>query len=290
MSGFSNVGLQPRGKGGRPRWAGASLLAVMSAAGVLASNAAAAEIVGHRAIYVLSLQKIIGDSNVADARGLFAVEWTDRCDGWAVEQSYALHVAYHEQPDQLITSRYTTWEAKDGLSYIFEVETSRGGRRTEHVQGTAEIDPQTLAGMAEYLEPRGLEIALPTGTMFPARHTEQMLSHAAEGLGFWPAVVFDGANVDQPMVINAALGPRLDANPVAETQLASGGQVDLTAVEGWQVRMAFFPETRNGEEPDYEIDMALLNNGVARAMTLDYGEFVLDAALRDIERTASPEC
>ena len=251
---------------------------------------ASADLIGHRAIYLLSLQRIIGDSNVADARGIFAVEWSDRCDGWAVEQSYALHVAYHEQPDQLITSRYSTWEAKDGLSYIFEVETSRGGRRNERVQGTAEIDPESGTGSAHFLEPGGLEIALPAGAMFPAAHTEQLLSHAAQGDSFWSALVFDGANIDQPLVLNTAIGPRVEAMTVSEAQLASGGQSDLTSIDGWQVRMAFFPETRDGAEPDYEIDMALLNNGVARTMTLDYGDFILDAALQDIESTETPEC
>lgn len=251
---------------------------------------AAAEIVGHRAIYTLSLHHIVGDSNVADARGVFAVEWTDQCDGWAVEQSYSLHIAYHEQPDQLIVSRYSTWEARDGLSYIFEVNTSRGGRRGELVKGTAELDPETRAGRAEFLEPRGLEIELPPGAMFPAYHTQQVLEQAARGVRFLPAVVFDGANVDQPLIINAVLGPRLDATPVSEAQLASGGQVALTDIEGWRVRMAIFPEPSSAEEPDYEIEMDLLNNGVARAMTLDYGDFILTAQLRDIEQTPVPEC
>lgn len=256
----------------------------------LTSSSALAGITGHRALYTLSLNRIIGDSNVADARGVFAVEWTDRCDGWAVEQSYALHVAYHEQPDQLITSQYSTWEAKDGLSYSFEVETSHGGRRTERVSGTAELDPETHAGAAIFDEPRGLEIALPAGAMFPAAHTEQMLTQAAAGANLWPAIVFDGANVDQPMMINTAFGAYHDATPVSEAQLASGGQSDLTAVAGWRVQMAFFPETNAVDEPEYEINMDLLDNGVARMMQLDYGDFVIDAELRDIEPTAAPEC
>ncbi|MGF1623589.1 MAG: EipB family protein [Alphaproteobacteria bacterium] len=252
--------------------------------------AAAAEIVGHRAVYVLSLNHIVGDSNVADARGVFAVEWTDQCNGWAVEQSYSLHVAYHEQPDQLISSRYTTWEAKDGLTFNFEVETSRGGRRTERVQGTAELDPATHAGTALYVEPRGLEILLPEGAMFPAAHTEEMLSRAATGDILWPAVVFDGANTDQPLLINAAFGRPLEAGAASETRLAAHGPTDLTAIEGWRVRMAIFPETSSSEEADYEVQMDLLGNGVARSMRLDYRDFVLDADLRVIEPTPAPEC
>lgn len=270
---------------------GARLGAGLTFALVATTSASAfADIIGHRALYTLSLNRIIGDSNVADARGIFAVEWTDSCDGWTVEQSYALHVAYHEQPDQLISSRYSTWEAKDGLTYTFEVETSRGGRRTERFSGSAELDPETHAGAALYDEPRGLEIALPAGALFPAAHTEQLIDRAAEGDRFWPAFVFDGANADQPLLINAAFGRHLDATPVSEAQLASGGQVDLTAEPGWQVQMAFFPDTSTSDEPDYEINMDLLDNGVARTMQLDYGDFVIDAELRDIEPTTAPEC
>lgn len=285
---IENAGRISRRPGRRPRapWA----IAVVGAVAAMAPAAASAEILGHRAVYTLSLNRIVGDSNVADARGVFAVEWTDRCDGWAVEQSYSLHVAYHEQPDQLISSRYTTWEAKDGLSFTFDVVTNRSGRRAERVQGTAELDPETHAGTAEYVEPRGLEIALPAGAMFPAAHTEAMLSRAETGERLWPAVVFDGANVDQPLLINAAFGRAVEAPSDSEAQLAAVGPTDLTTVPGWQVRMAVFPETGSGEEPDYEIQMDLLTNGVARSMRLDYGDFILDAELRVIEPTGTPEC
>jgi hypothetical protein len=265
-------------------------LAICGSLAVMLPAVAAADIIGHRAVYTLSLNRVVGDSNVADARGVFAVEWTDNCDGWAVEQSYSLHVAYHEQPDQLISSRYTTWEAKDGLSYTFDVVTTRSGRRAERVQGTAEIDPETHAGSAQYVEPRGLQIRLPEGSMFPAAHTEELLSRAGAGERLWPAIVFDGANVDQPLLINAAFGGPVEAAPVSEAQPAAAGQTDLTSVGGWRVRMAVFAETTRGEEPDYEIQMDLLNNGVARMMQLDYGEFVLDADLRVIEPTPAPQC
>ena len=55
------------------------------------------------------------------------------------------------------------------------------------------------------------------------------------------------------------------------------------------MRLAFYAPDASGSEPDYEVGMKLLENGVAEAMTLDYGDLVVRARLREIQ-ALKPNC
>jgi hypothetical protein len=56
------------------------------------------------------------------------------------------------------------------------------------------------------------------------------------------------------------------------------------------MRLAFFPADSKQEQPDYELGMRLLDNGVSQEMTLDYGDYVIHAKLDDIEALSRPSC
>ncbi len=265
-------------------------LGLTAAGAAMPSAAEAAEIAAHRAIYTLDLVSIVDDSHVADARGALVVEWRDVCDGWQVEQHYALYVSHHEQPDRRIESSYSTWESKDGLTYTFDVETSHDGRGGDRVRGSATLDPETGAGEAEYARPRGVTVELPAGTMFPMAHTREVLGQAENGGVVINRVVFDGSNVDQPLEMNVLVGARVNMGDDPSPQLAADSGNPLLEAPGWNIRMAIFPMTSVLAVPDYEIEVGLLNNGVAQTMLLDYGDFIMSASLRQIEALPAEVC
>jgi len=60
--------------------------------------------------------------------------------------------------------------------------------------------------------------------------------------------------------------------------------------QSWRMRLAFFPADSKSEEPDYELGMRLLDNGVSRDMSLDYADYVIRARLDDIEPLPRPSC
>ena len=59
---------------------------------------------------------------------------------------------------------------------------------------------------------------------------------------------------------------------------------------GWRVRLAFFPADQAAEKPEYELGMLLLDNGISRDMTIDYGDYSIKAKLDDIEALPKPGC
>ncbi len=60
--------------------------------------------------------------------------------------------------------------------------------------------------------------------------------------------------------------------------------------QAWGVRFAFFANGDQGAQPEYELALDLLANGVARSMLLDYGDFAVDAKLIQIQAMPRPKC
>ena len=56
------------------------------------------------------------------------------------------------------------------------------------------------------------------------------------------------------------------------------------------MRFAFFANGDQGAQPEYEMALDLLANGVARSMLLDYGDFAVDARLIQIQAVPRPKC
>jgi hypothetical protein len=93
----------------------------------LCAGSADADIMPHRALYTMSLERTGGDASVTGASGTMAYQWGETCGGWTVEQRYRLRMAYADSPDVAIASNFVTWEAKDGLSYRFNQKETRNG-------------------------------------------------------------------------------------------------------------------------------------------------------------------
>ncbi len=268
-----------------PRGAAAVLLAAVLA---MAMPAAGAEIVPriipHRALYSMRRGKGRSGSGVVDARGAMEYEWGETCRGWTIQQRYRLRMRYAESPDVEIQSNFVTWEAKDGTRYRFNDREMRNGKVTQDIRGTARLDGPGKGGVADFTRPRAHERKLPPGVLFPSAHTILLIAAAQAGRHFVVRKVFDGSADEGASEVSAVIGPKLVAAPAAQ-------KLDpLLRRPGWTLRLAFFPADSKAEEPDYELGMKLLNDGVSQAMVIDYGEYAIDATLDDIEPLPKPHC
>jgi hypothetical protein len=249
-----------------------------------AGPAAGAEIAPHRALYSMRLGKVRSGSSVVDARGAMEYEWGETCSGWTIEQRYRLRMRYAESPDAEIQSNFVTWESKDGQRYRFNDKEMRNGKVTQDLRGTARLDGPGKGGVALFSQPRPHARKLPAGVLFPSAHTILLIDAARRGRHFIVRKVFDGSADEGAIEVSAVIGPKLIPDP-AEEKLSP-----LLRRPGWNFRLAFFPADSNAEEPDYELGMQLLDNGVSQAMVIDYGEYVIDAKLDDIEPLPKPHC
>ena len=259
--------------------------ALAAAAALLAAPPGrAAEIMPHRALYTMSLARANSDAGVTGASGTMAYQWGETCDGWTVEQRYRLKMGYSDSQDVNIASSFVTWESKDGLQYRFNQKETRNGKESDEIRGTAHLDGRGEGGVAEFEKAAGKSFKLPKGALFPSSHTILLIDKAKAGENFISKQVFDGATVDGSVLVSAVIGPKVE--PDAEAAKKS----PLLNRPGWRVRLAFFPADPKAEEPDYELGMLLLDNGVSRDMVIDYGDYAIHAKLDDVEALDKPHC
>jgi len=58
----------------------------------------------------------------------------------------------------------------------------------------------------------------------------------------------------------------------------------------WPVHLAFFKVRPETPEPDYEMDMSLLPNGVVKTMKVDYGDFSVIGTLEEAQALRPVPC
>ena len=253
-----------------------------------AAPAFAVDIAPHRALYTLTLASSKSSSGVLGAKGAMVYEWGETCDGWTVQQRFRLRLEYAEQDNMDVSSTLVTWESKDGLRYRFNERRLRNGELDEEIKGEAKLGGKDKGGSAEFIKPDAATLALPEGALFPTAHTVLLIERAQAGDNFVARKVFDGATVENAGQITAVIGPELKPGPgTADEKLPKSPLLNRPS---WRVRLAFFPAESKQEQPDYELGMRLLDNGVSQDMTLDYTDYTIRAKLDEIEALPRPGC
>lgn len=243
----------------------------------------AADIQPHRAIYKMSLASARNSSKVSDVRGRMMFEWTDACDGWTTEQRFQLRFVYSEGDEMAMNTNYTTWESKDGRRYRFNVRKLVNGELDDDVRGEANLAANDGAGTAHFTKPEPQEMELPAASMFPTAHTLAIIDHALKGENFFTRTVFDGADADGATEVSTVIGKPAAAKNGPKSPLLRDGKA-------WPVRMAFFPTHSDSAQPEYEMSLHLLRNGIAESMEIDYGDFTVNAILDTIEALPKSGC
>ncbi|HUC09617.1 MAG TPA: cell envelope integrity EipB family protein [Stellaceae bacterium] len=251
---------------------------------LLHSPLGAVEIAPHRALYTMTLGSTSTDSGIVGATGAMDYEWGETCDGWTIEQRYRLRMHYAESRDVDVISTFVTWESKDGLRYRFNQRETRNGELDQEIRGEARLDGPGKGGVAIFTKPQPQTFKLAPGVLFPSAHTILLIDKAEEGRRFVTRHVFDGATDENAVQVSAVIANKVTADPV------SAKLSPLLDRPGWRIRLAFFPVDANAEEPDYELGMDLLDDGVSRDMVIDYGDYSIRAKLDDIEALGKPSC
>lgn len=247
--------------------------------------AAMARIQPHRAIYNMTLQRAKQGSSVNNVGGRMMFAWADACDAWTIEQRLDLTFQYEGGRSQRVKTSLATWEAKDSSLFRFNVRRETNGAETEAFRGRAILARDGSGGEANYQPPTAHDVALRPQTVFPSTHTLELLEAARKGEHMLTRDVFDGADEQGKNEISAFIS---DPQPVTAPEGAANAA--LRTGEAWPIRMAFFAPDNQTGTPDYEMTMQLLQNGVATSLTIDYGDFVVDATLDTLEPLPEPTC
>ena len=249
-----------------------SRLAWALCAALIAAPLAATELVGHRAIYTLTLDTARGD--IIGASGTMGFEIIDACDGWAVRQRLAITVTSRDGNDIDLTSDYTTWESKDGLKLRYRMRQTTEDAIVNELAGSATLERTGGPGRATYTQPADTNKDLPAGTMFPTAHTEAIMAAARANTRFLAIPLFDGTSADGVQDSTVVIA--------AWTQPAANPWPALAPLPSVRTRLAFFERDGSKQQPEYEVGMRYWENGIADQLSMDFGDYVLSGKLTEL--------
>ncbi|NWG46158.1 MAG: DUF1849 family protein [Alphaproteobacteria bacterium] len=247
--------------------------------------ASAIDLLAHRAGYTMSLANASAASGITAAKGVMNYRFAKGCDGWTVENRTLLRIGYEEggQVDTVWT--FASWESLDGLVFRFRARFDEQGRTVEKISGYARLDDKGAGGKAILSDPEEIQIELPAGTVFPTEHIVALVAAAEKGSTVFAKIVFDGASLDNPYLVNAILKPL----PVEEQEeVAKATSLQPTPV--WWTRLAFFPLRSRLETPEFELAGRYRPDGVADRIFQQFDDFTLELRLSEIEILPSPDC
>lgn len=265
-----------------------SFVVVMGKPGFAEEAKTAVSIVPHRAVYKVGLSHVNRNSPVQDVRGTMIYDLSDTCDGWAIQQQLKLHYIFSEEEEMDVYTTSVTWEAKDGSFYRFNTKSESDGQQEEAIRGSVSKKDGQL--IAHFLSPQDVpDRPLTPDEIFPTHHTLMVIEKALAGEKFFTRRVFDGADERGDADASAFIGAMVQPDP--KKNWGEGVKdKSLVAHPSWAVRFAYYKPDQTDGAPDYEMEMVLLQNGIAPVMTLDYGDFAIRGELVALESGETLPC
>ncbi len=243
-------------------------------------------LVGHRAIYDVTLVSAEAASGVADASGAVLYRFADTCNGWTVENHTVVRLGLTGGDETLSDWAYTSWESKDGASFRFRVRDQQDEEILEELRGSVAMGSNASGGTVRFARPEGVEMTLAPGTLFPTAHLLTLLRQARAGIKTGSETIFDGADLDNPYRVSAVIGPAPAAVRRHLTEMSGLGDLPV-----WSVRLAFFPlDDPKAATPAFEVGIHYREDGIGNSIVQDFGDIVLKLELKSLEIFPPPDC
>jgi EipB-like len=243
-------------------------------------------LVPHRAIYDLSLGDVRGNAQVASVRGRILYDFDgNACQGYSLEFRQVSELNSGEGKTSTSDLRSTTWEGADARKFKFTSENFVDDTLTGTVDGHAEHDAGKTSVALEKPEKKSLDLA--AGVVFPTEHMVRVINAAHDGKNILSFPVYDGSETGQKVFDTlTVIGNKLSPDERQHDD-AADGQAKLAGVPRWPVTISYFEkkkaENTSEQTPDYSIGFELYENGISRALTLDYNDFIVTGKLTSLE-------
>jgi len=247
----------------------------------------------HRAIYDLSLGAPRGDSQIAGVRGRILYDFDgNACQGYSLEFRQVSELDTGEGKISTSDLRSTTWEGADAKSFKFTSQNFVDQNLVDTVDGHAERSAAKTAVALE--KPHRKTLDLGPGVVFPTEHMMRAIEAARAGKRILDFPVFDGSDTgDKVFNTLTVIGRRIAPNERNHDD-AAAAEPKLASVARWPVTISYFDKDKTdnaGEQtPAYAIGFELYDNGISRALALDYNDFVVNGKLTSLEIKDAKPC
>ena len=238
----------------------------------------------HHAVYKLSLLSGKGTSAPASASGVIDFDFAgSSCDGYTSNLRQLVELQPAEGDSKLNDVRNNTYEDAAATQFTFKTTSSTDGDAASDVAGRAERGPDGTIAVS--LKAPAGRASFPAEALFPIQHMRRIIAAAGHGDKILSADVYDGSDTGLKLyhtltVIGA---------PATKAPDDAAAKVDgLKDVRRWPVVISYFSGDK--DQPDYVLSSDLYENGISRALKLDYGDFVLSGVLDQLTVGAPAAC
>ena len=227
----------------------------------------------HHAVYKLSLMTAKGTTAPASASGAIDYDFTgSACDGYTTNFRQLVEVQPTEGDSKLNDMTSNTFENDAATDYTFNTKTSADDDTPEAVAGKAQrgtdgkiaVDIKTPQGRADFAP----------DVLFPTQHLRHIIAAAEHGDKILSADIYDGSETGKKLFHTLTV---IGAPVTAAPDDPAGRAEALKGMRRWPVVISYFEDGK--DQPDYVLSSDLYENGISRALKLDYGDFVLAGAL-----------
>jgi envelope integrity protein B len=248
------------------------------------------ELASHRAVYDLKLVQA-RTNNTVDARGRILYDFSgNACEGYALQFRQVSLLDNGEGRTALSDMRSTTWEDGKAGSYVFKSQNRLNEQVVDTVDGRAERKSDKIA--VTLTKPSDKSVDLTSAIAFPTDHVRRIIVAAREGKSVLEVPVYDGAETGEKVYNTlTVIGRAIPPDERVPTD-AAAGKAELAGMIRWPVTVSYFDRAKTGGEqaPVYSIKFELYENGISRALVLDYNDFVISGELTTLEIRDSKPC
>jgi len=267
------------------------------AAGLPAGNAGAAAggaFLPHQALYELSLLKSRGSNSISSARGRILYSFTgSTCEGYTSEFRQVSEMNSGEGKLSLSDLHSTSWEDAAGKVYRFKIDSRLNDTESSPVDGIAERTGDQIT--VKLKQPQAKTFTLDGTTVFPTEQIERIIAAAKEGKSVLELSVYDGSeNGEKVFNTLSVIGRPIPGDKTVTSPDPSTENDVMKTMTRWPVTVSYYDrdtKPKGGEQtPIYSMSFELFENGVSRALVLDYNDFVISGALGKFDVKDSKPC
>jgi hypothetical protein len=247
----------------------------------------------HRAIYELSLDQTRGDSQITAVRGRIVYDFDgNACDGYSLEFRQLSQLESGDGKISTSDLHSTTWEGGDAKKFKFNSQNFVDEHLVDAVDGQAEHGATATA--VDLTKPAQRTFNLDSAVVFPTEHMVRAIAAGLAGKNVLNFPVFDGSETgDKVFNTLTVVGHKIAPNARHHDD-AAANEPKLANVARWPVTISYFSSDKPADSgeitPDYAIGFELYQNGVSRALSLDYNDFVVTGKLTSLEFKPAKPC
>ena len=236
------------------------------------------------------------------------------CEGYTQNMRFVMETSNRDGASSTTDMRSSSWEDGAAARYRFTVSNYRDQEQTDATSGNAlrsggsasaaspgkAADKSTDKGAGggagevkvELTKPQATTLNLPGKVVFPVQHSRMLIDAATAGQSLLEADLYDGSEKGEKVyATTAVLGKAIKAEPVSIAAKVKNAE-KLTGLSSWPVSISYFDKSKEKEDslPVYEIAFRYFANGVSENLVIDYGDFSIHGALKEIEFYDMPKC